>query len=430
MQDHLTLLMVYSRWIRLLFGREFDFKDVLRVWDVLFAENLRSDIVDLTCVAMLLRTRWSLIESDYTAGITALTHYSLPNTSEDPRSLVRDAIFLDKNRDSDSGALLIQRYSGRRPKPSETIPNRSTSVSRATRAPQRRLSPSASPGRFASQQRQLEGLFRDVTGNLQKRTEGWDVSKAVRGAVGEVRRNINNYQPVHSRQASIDTPHLSVPGSTRVAVNATEVARQMQRKLQGLQERNIILARMLDDTLQSLRSIKITSPEGTGEAEENLNICLAKIQFVSVYLSDSDIPIPSSDEPKASEPPSEPEPSKGSLGTSAHTKPASDIRTDTKATLDSPVTANQVVREERGREVHKPPQRPSLMDASFSFMLGENRHRSSFVTSVADLPEQSRDDESRPRPRPKKKVADSKHKERKASESEDDGFTLTQIQGG
>lgn len=48
----------YRRWIRLLFGREFDFKEVLKIWDMLFAENLTSDIVDMTCVAILLRVRW------------------------------------------------------------------------------------------------------------------------------------------------------------------------------------------------------------------------------------------------------------------------------------------------------------------------------------------------------------------------------------
>jgi TBC1 domain family protein 5 len=44
--------------MRLLFGREFPFDDVLIMWDVLFANGLRSDLVDFTCIAMLLRIRW------------------------------------------------------------------------------------------------------------------------------------------------------------------------------------------------------------------------------------------------------------------------------------------------------------------------------------------------------------------------------------
>ena len=44
--------------MRLLFGREFPFDDVLMMWDVLFANGLTSDLVDFTCIAMLLRIRW------------------------------------------------------------------------------------------------------------------------------------------------------------------------------------------------------------------------------------------------------------------------------------------------------------------------------------------------------------------------------------
>lgn len=46
------------RWIRLLFGREFPFDEVLSLWDILFAEDPALDLVDLICVSMLLRIRW------------------------------------------------------------------------------------------------------------------------------------------------------------------------------------------------------------------------------------------------------------------------------------------------------------------------------------------------------------------------------------
>jgi TBC1 domain family protein 5 len=44
--------------MRLLFGREFPFDDVLLMWDLLFAHGLRSDLVDFTCISMLLRIHW------------------------------------------------------------------------------------------------------------------------------------------------------------------------------------------------------------------------------------------------------------------------------------------------------------------------------------------------------------------------------------
>ncbi|OAP58137.1 hypothetical protein AYL99_07227 [Fonsecaea erecta] len=440
------LPQIYSiRWIRLLFGREFDFKDVLRVWDVLFAENLRSDIVDLTCVAMLLRSRWALIEADYTAAITALTHYSLPNSTADPRSLVRDAVFLDKNRDSEAGAMIIQRYSGRWPKRTEAPSSRSSSAMRATGASQQRQSPSASPGRFASPQRQLEGLFREVTGNLHKRTEGWDVSKAVRSAVGEVRRNMNHYQSSHPRHSSLDTPPLLGPERRNPEGEAEGIAQNLKQKVELLQERNVVLGKMLDDALESLRAIKLTSPSGAGEAEHDLNVCLAKIQFVSVYLSNPDIPIPREQQFQDA---------KNSTDTSSAPASKSDRVSPTKAGTTPVPTSDTAGQGEQDKDDDTKPKphssepaqdppggkgdggatnkalsRPSLMDSSFSFMLGENRHRSSFVSSVADLPEHRRESESRTRP--KKKAAELKtQQERGDSVSEDEGFTLTKIQGG
>ena len=61
--EHLTSIEILPqifliRWIRLLFGREFKFDDVLSLWDALFAEDPSLDLVDLVCVSMLLRIRW------------------------------------------------------------------------------------------------------------------------------------------------------------------------------------------------------------------------------------------------------------------------------------------------------------------------------------------------------------------------------------
>ncbi len=61
--EHLTAIEILPqifliRWVRLLFGREFPFDDVLALWDILFAEDPGLDLVDLVSVAMLLRIRW------------------------------------------------------------------------------------------------------------------------------------------------------------------------------------------------------------------------------------------------------------------------------------------------------------------------------------------------------------------------------------
>jgi TBC1 domain family protein 5 len=50
---------VARRWIRLLFGREFAFDQLLVLWDTLFAYDPTLELMDLICVAMLLRIRWT-----------------------------------------------------------------------------------------------------------------------------------------------------------------------------------------------------------------------------------------------------------------------------------------------------------------------------------------------------------------------------------
>jgi TBC1 domain family member 5 len=66
------------RWIRLLFGREFSLKDTLSVWDMLFAENLSLSLIDMTCLAMILRIRWQRMSTldDPSIGAYGLTSMS------------------------------------------------------------------------------------------------------------------------------------------------------------------------------------------------------------------------------------------------------------------------------------------------------------------------------------------------------------------
>jgi hypothetical protein len=46
-----------SRWIRLLFGREFEIHSLLVLWDAIFAQDPTLQIVDYICLAILLRLR-------------------------------------------------------------------------------------------------------------------------------------------------------------------------------------------------------------------------------------------------------------------------------------------------------------------------------------------------------------------------------------
>ena len=46
-----------SRWIRLLFGREFPLPSVLELWDALFADGPSLGLIDYIFVAMLMHIR-------------------------------------------------------------------------------------------------------------------------------------------------------------------------------------------------------------------------------------------------------------------------------------------------------------------------------------------------------------------------------------
>ena len=50
-------MILFSRWIRLLFGREFPLPSVLELWDALFADGPSLGLIDYICVAMLMHIR-------------------------------------------------------------------------------------------------------------------------------------------------------------------------------------------------------------------------------------------------------------------------------------------------------------------------------------------------------------------------------------
>lgn len=62
LHDHLLKLEIPLslfgiRWLRLLFGREFALHDLLVVWDAIFAEDEKFDLINYLTVAMLICIR-------------------------------------------------------------------------------------------------------------------------------------------------------------------------------------------------------------------------------------------------------------------------------------------------------------------------------------------------------------------------------------
>lgn len=50
-------LFINSRWLRLLFGREFPLQDLLVLWDAIFAVGKQFELTNFIVVAMLIRIR-------------------------------------------------------------------------------------------------------------------------------------------------------------------------------------------------------------------------------------------------------------------------------------------------------------------------------------------------------------------------------------
>ena len=411
-----------------------------------------------------------MLQADYSSALTLLLRYPSPAQPFGPSTLVQDAIYLDRNKSMQAGAELIGRYTGRRPnfafdqvdsarqspRPTTRQHTHRSNLSNASQEHLNRYS-QRSPARFQQYQKGLENAFQEVSGSLQKRAEGWSISKTVRGAVGEIRRNVNQIQSeARSPRRGNDVFREPLTGESALP----DDLEGLSQRIRYLEDRNKALARMLGEALKELRRPQTAeSSAGNNGIESTLNIALAKMRFVQVYLEDSEIPVPppvpampmlktlpnetnSTEDDKGGETPKLPIPD-----------PKVKIQQDDSPTTTKESTSSELVENEVAPSSlpTSPPRstrlnpRPSLAQSSFSWMLGENHHRSSFVSSASVPPEQRR--ESDTKTRPKQLFADGKKDGKKESKkdskkdgkkeegrrgsdsSEEDGFTLSSLRG-
>ncbi|KAL7269782.1 hypothetical protein RUND412_007539 [Rhizina undulata] len=249
--DHLKTLDVLPqvfliRWIRLLFGREFPFEELLQVWDALFAEDPNLQLVDLVCVAMLLRVRWPLMEADYSTALSIVLRYPSPGAPNLPATLVADAVYLRDHLSYAGGKHIITKYSHKAPAIPALRPN--------TPGIARGKSPLGSPTRFI-QTAQLESIVQDVARNVLDRGEKWGVNRAVREAVGDIKKNVQGFQ-----QQSND--------SSREA-ELLKKSRELSKRLKAEEEGRKTLEKMMGLSIETLEQENV-SEEERGKALERL----------------------------------------------------------------------------------------------------------------------------------------------------------------
>ncbi|RDW83406.1 RabGAP [Coleophoma crateriformis] len=278
------------RWVRLLFGREFPFEELLAFWDVLFAEDPGLDLVDMVCVAMLLRIRWQLIESNYSFALMLLLKYPSPVYPNGPQTFVDDAVYLRENFNTAGGATLITKYSGK-PPVVPALDSRPQTPSDQPLSPSKKLSrtrsPLQTPAKFLQQQGGVEALFQGAAKGVYQRGERLGINQAVRNAVGEVRKNMQELQV-----ARANSMNRTASGDSRWSLDEGRSIHTSKSSAAAMSHRNRQLAQMLDDAMKGLREVSASTDGEKARYVQAMDLAIAKVDFVRVYLEDATMPLP------------------------------------------------------------------------------------------------------------------------------------------
>ncbi|KAL1600780.1 hypothetical protein SLS60_007168 [Paraconiothyrium brasiliense] len=414
------------RWIRLLFGREFPLDDVLKVWDALFAIDSTLELVDMICVAMLLRIRWDLMTADTNEAFTLLLRY--PEPSAPAFTFIKDALYLRDHLTPEGGAEIITRYGKQAPALDASPPPAIRLSSSTPPTPSHRSRSSlGSPRQFVSQQGAgLEALLQGAAKNVLERGSQWGVGKAIRDAVGEVRKQAEAIQSgaVSTPVSGNSTPRSGgreyrKPGQLPVASTRPGLARTQSgnalKKIENLEKRSKNLAKMLESAVGELWEYHKERSEEDKDANqtkkdsiEALSLAIAKVQFVQVYLEDSSIPLPMDETteqtatanaaasllaPEPTSPSTVPErtasappiPNASRPTSSASIAQTTSAAANTQPTFPTVNTSPQRSSASSKLSPHPPRARPTLASSNFSWMLGQDSTSASstFASSAA-----------------------------------------------
>lgn len=347
-----------------------------------------------------------------------LLRYPVPLHPYGPSSFIEDAMYLRESPLVGGGVHIIARYSKKLPlTPSKTSTDPKSDRKLMSKKGRRRksqdrtyssktVSPMKSPAKFFQEQGGVEGILQEAARGLYSRGEKWGVAKALRDAV-------------QGLQTGSNSPKL--PTDAKIASDASP---DLTARIRALEQRNQALAKMLQHAVEDLWTQQKTLYEGEAKsAADAVSLAVAKVQFVQVYLENSTMPFPpeqvTSEESKSTDSASAARDKTGEVADEAarsvtETSEAGrnhspDTHPSTEASpqdgSNSPAHKNVLVRIQPAAAVleatrdpptndrpgpypfHHP--RPSLTQSSFSWMLGEDRRQSSFV-SASPFPSEKR----------------------------------------
>ncbi|KAI9669250.1 MAG: hypothetical protein M1829_005127 [Trizodia sp. TS-e1964] len=361
------------RWIRLLFGREFHFDDLLALWDLMFAEDPTLQLVNLICVAMLLRIRWQLMSADYSTALTLLLRYPSPKPPHSPSTFLHDAIYLRDNLTVSGGSHIISKYSGMAPNPHTPSEKRpptpriewkgSNASYISSKRALRTKSPLSSPGKLIQKHGGLEALLQTAAKGVMEQSEKLGVNKAVRDAVEEVKRNVQGLQS-SGNPTRMKSPERLGPTAKSQDLKTNKIS------MLDIEKRNKGLSVELTEVIEQLKECQnASSPEALASA-------ITQLEKIKKFLEDSTLPLtdlgcrfePSQNPEDSSHPSSYQNPEANSQAATVITKLGCSSPTpkpNSRASISSPF--------------HQP--RSSLAESSFAWMLGADNQPSGFVPS-------------------------------------------------
>lgn len=244
-----------------------------------------------------------MLEADYTNALQLLLKYPAPEPPHGPHTFVDDALYLKDHYHAAGGSSIIMKYTGKTPAPiSEQDPStpearfQGLSLGDRTRGTR---SPLRSPARFI-QQRGVEALFQGAAKNVIERGEKLGINQAVRDAMGEIRKNMQDFQEArnkpseHSRSSS-NTPRNDIFSNGTLGSPVEELRKTMEE----LERRNKQLALFLDEAITGLKEVSASKLEGDKEkALEGVELAAAKAQLVKVYLENPSLELPTEEPPR------------------------------------------------------------------------------------------------------------------------------------
>lgn len=181
------------RWLRLLFGREFPILDTLALWDGLFAADPSLRLMEDICIAMLLRIRDALLDSDYSGFLQLLLRYPAPSDGNHRIDLLlSQATFIRDNVSADAGERCRAQNVDERATAGVASGGHVDTDQRRRRGHGKTISASAGPGGMAGAAAAAllaegGGIVGDIAKGVYGRAEALGINKAFFGTFNEIR---------------------------------------------------------------------------------------------------------------------------------------------------------------------------------------------------------------------------------------------------